>query len=79
MRRVFLPVEVECENNVPARVHWKGTMYRVQTLAECWVVETRWWVAEKRERRVYYRLYTDRAVLEVFRSGARWVLARISD
>lgn len=79
MRRVFCPVDVECQNSVPACVKWQGNEYRVRSLAECWVVETRWWAAEKRERRVYYRLYTDRAVLEVFRSDARWVLARISD
>jgi len=79
MRHIFLPVDVECRDSVPARVHWDGAEYRVQSLIECWVVETRWWADEDCERRVYYRLYTNRAVLEIFRTNTRWILARISD
>lgn len=79
MRHVFRPVDVECRNNIPARVHWDGVEYRVRSLIECWVVETRWWTDDDRERRVYYRLHTDRAVLEIFRTDDTWVLARISD
>ncbi|PEN12651.1 hypothetical protein CRI94_14145 [Longibacter salinarum] len=79
MRRVFSSIEVECRNDVPARVHWNDTSYRVESLVECWVVETRWWADADFSRRVYYRLYTDRGVLEVFRSGERWILARVSD
>jgi len=48
-------------------------------MAECWVVESRWWNASAFSRRVYYRLYTDRGVLEVFRSDGRWILARVAD
>jgi hypothetical protein len=79
MRRVFLPVEVQCCNDVPRRVRWNGRDYRVESMAECWVVESRWWTASDFSRRVYYRLYTDHGVLEVFRSDGRWILARIAD
>jgi hypothetical protein len=78
MRRVFLPVDVQCRNDVPTRVQWNGRDYRVESLVECWVVETRWWTDTER-RRVYYRLYTQQGILDVFRSDTQWVLARIAD
>jgi hypothetical protein len=79
MKRIFLPVDIELQDDVPVRVDWDGTTYRVKSLVECWIVETQWWTEAGETRRVYYRLYTDRGVLEVFEARTNWVLARIAD
>lgn len=79
MKRIFLPVDIEMQDDVPVRVYWDGATYRVKSLVECWIVETQWWTESGETRRVYYRLYTDRGVLEVFEARTNWVLARIAD
>ncbi len=51
--------------------------YRVREPLDVWVVQGRWWGEE--EKRVFFRLRTDRGEVEVYRSGERWVLSKVMD
>jgi hypothetical protein len=77
MRRRDTLAEVEMTGERITRVHCGRRVYRVERLLEAWVVQGRWWGCE--ERREYVRLLTDRATIEVYRSGATWHLARVVD
>lgn len=79
MKRVEAPitVEVEEESNQPRLIEWEGTRIHVSEMLGAWVLQSRWWGDE--ERRIYYRLSTSRGVMDVYRSGERWVLSRWID
>lgn len=51
--------------------------YRVREILDVWIYQSRWWANE--ERRVYFRLQTHRNVIEIYRSGDDWRLAKVLD
>jgi hypothetical protein len=77
MKRRFEPVEVEVTRGWPVVVRWNGKTHRVQHLVDTWVVQGRWWAEE--ERRVCFRVTTSGGMLDIYRSGDAWVLARAQD
>ncbi len=54
-----------------------GRVYRVRSMIDYWMVQGKWWADE--ERRVYFRVSTTGGIMDVYRSGARWVLASVED
>lgn len=72
-----IPIPVELDGRRPRRLRLGSRWHRVRDILEMWVVQGQWWHAE--EQRVYMRLATDRAVVEVYRTRDAWHLARILD
>lgn len=70
-------IDVSTEDGKPRRVHWHGRTWTVEHVADCWVIESKWWLEP--ERRVYYRLNTSGLTVEIYRSGKRWHLCRVLD
>jgi hypothetical protein len=70
-------VSVRTVRGWPVDVRRGDRTYRVRELIDVWVVQGRWWGEE--EKRVFFRLRTDRGDLEVYRSGDRWVLSKVMD
>lgn len=79
MRRINQSISVQADDSYPTEISWDGDLLHVEDLIKCWVYQTGWWNPEGGERRVYYRLKTDAGVVDVYRSGAEWTLARILD
>lgn len=77
MKNIFAPIEVTEERGRPRRIRWRGRVYHVLEMLEVWVYQSRWWSNE--ERRIYFRLWTSRGMLEIWRSGKKWILGRILD
>lgn len=77
MKRYDEPVHVELAGRRPTRIHRRGVIFRVQEIIDWWVVQGRWWSAE--ERRVHFRLLTDRGMMELYRRGDSWTLYRLFD
>ncbi|MEQ9104740.1 MAG: hypothetical protein RIE53_08585 [Rhodothermales bacterium] len=77
MKRRFEPIEVEVTRGLPVLVHRASRAYRVQSLLDAWVVQGRWWADE--ERRVCFRVATSGGIMELYRSGDQWTLARVED
>lgn len=77
MKSRFEPVEVEVTRGWPVLIRWNGKVHRVRSLVDAWVVQGRWWAEE--ERRVCFRVTTDRGTLDIYRSGDDWVLTRQFD
>ena len=74
MKFLNVPVSVEARKGVPCRIRWGRRTYTVRRLLDFWILQSRWWAAE--EKRVYFRLETDRGVVEVFRADDRERQAR---
>lgn len=72
-----VPIPVDAEGARPRRIRLGSRWHRVRRTLETWVVQGRWWHAE--ERRLYMRLATDGAVVEVYRARDGWHLARVLD
>lgn len=77
MKQILVPIEVSTAGGRPRLIRWNGRTYRVRELLDVWVYQTRWW--SKEERRVYFRLWTNGGILEVWKCGAEWKLSRILD
>ena len=79
MKRIEEAVEVEDRKGWPVRIQRGTRIYRVQKLVDVWVVQGHWWLEE--EKRVYFRVLTDKGVMDVYRrdiNGA-WVMAKLAD
>ena len=72
-------VQVECQNGRPVRIIQNERTYRVQSVIECWIYQSRWWAQEGPIRRVYYRVDTNRGVLDLYRTDQGWTLDRVLD
>jgi len=77
MKRYADPVEVLLSRGSPRRVRWAERIYQVQEILDFWIYQSRWWSSE--ERRIYFRLRTNRGTIEIWRSGEQWVLAGVED
>ncbi len=77
MHRRDLPVHVEMDGARLVRLRYGRSIHEVERLVEAWVVEGRWW--GEAERREYVRVLTDRATLELYRTGGAWRLSRVID
>ena len=51
--------------------------YRVQKILDVWIYQSRWWSDE--ERRIYFRLWTNRGVMEIWRSEGEWRMGKMLD
>ncbi len=69
-------IEVEEEEGRPTCLTWRRRQ-PVREVLDSWVVQGKWW--GKEERRVYFRVRTDSAVLEIYRGKTGWRLARTVD
>lgn len=69
MKSIREAITVEARKGVPCRLCWNGRTYRTRKLLDYWILQTRWWGRE--ERRIYFRLLTDRGVMEVYRATGR--------
>lgn len=79
MRRIDKPISVQVQDSRPARIFWNDEVCRVEELIKCWVHQTGWWHPEGGERRIYYRLKVDGGIVDVYRSGEDWRVARVID
>ena len=70
-------VVVSSSNGRPRLIRHGRRTYRVREMLDVWVYQSRWWGNE--ERRVYFRLWTNRGVMEIWRNGKEWMLSRILD
>lgn len=77
MKRVDRPVEASIKKGWPVRIKRENKFYATRQVVDFWIVQSRWWATE--ERRIYFRLWTDRGTIEVYRSGDSWVLSKILD
>lgn len=77
MKRVDRPVEARIKKGWPAFIKRDNKFYATRQVIDFWIVQSRWWATE--ERRIYFRLWTDRGTIEVYRSGDTWVLTKILD
>ena len=64
--RPNIPIDVDLQNGAPRRIRHDRRTYRVRRVLDFWVVQSRWWGLE--EHRLYYRLETDRGIIEVYRA-----------
>ena len=60
-------IDVDLQNGSPRGIRLGKRVYRVRRVLDSWVLQTRWWGRE--EKRVYFRLDTDRGVIEIYRSA----------
>jgi hypothetical protein len=77
MKRACTPVEVVQDGERLREVYAGKRCYRVDRILEAWVVEGRWWAGE--QRREYMRIKTEGPVIELYRSGLQWRLAKVYD
>lgn len=77
MKLLNLPIQVDAPSGRPERIRWKDRILPVRQTVDFWVLQSRWW--SKHERRVYFLVDTPRGQAEIYRSGERWILARIFD
>jgi len=76
--KLFLDqIDVQCKNNIPTLVCWRGGVYPVEHILETWTSRTAWWSAD--EAREYMLLETTNGVMEVYRSANGWILSRLFD
>lgn len=70
-------IDVQCSNNVPTLICWRGGVYAVDRVLETWTSRTAWWSAE--DVREYMVVETSNGVMEVYRTAAGWTLSRLFD
>lgn len=70
MKSIHEPIDVDVRTGgrVPRRFRWGRRSYRVCRLIDYWILQTRWWGRE--ERRIYFRLETDRGIVEVYQTSS---------
>jgi len=79
------PVHVETDpDGIPLRVIWRGRLYRVTGVEDCWRYAGKWWLDGRGWHRAYFRVSArttsgGTVSLEVFRQGGNWVLSRECD
>lgn len=71
------PAEVLIHQRHLRQLRWRRKTFFVHAALETWVARSRWWDTD--ERRHYFRLQTNRGVLEVYRIGDQWFVSRIAD
>jgi len=85
MKQRLEPVHVEPdEQGRPHRLVWRGRLYRVTAVEDCWHYAGKWWLDGRGWQRAYFRVAVRSTSgvtmsLEVFRQGANWVLSRECD
>lgn len=68
MKSIHEHIDVDAAGSrVPHRFRWEGRTYRIRRLLDYWILQTRWWGRE--EKRIYYRLETNRGIVEVYRAA----------
>lgn len=77
MKRRTEEIQVRTARGWPVAIRRGGRQYRVRELLDVWVVQGQWWSDE--QKRVCFRLRTDRGIVEIYRSGERWVLSKVMD
>lgn len=90
MRRYNEPIDVEVDQgDFPRQVTWRNKRFCVCRTLERWRWAGKWWLLGTPQIRHYYRVevrylsrydlpYRDR-VIEIYRQGKNWVLARLCD
>ncbi len=77
MKRRSDDIEVRDVRGWPVEIRRDGRVYRVREMLDAWVVQGHWWGDE--EKRVFFRVRTDRGAVELYRTGGRWVLSKELD
>lgn len=82
MKRLDIPIQVLCENNLPKRFKRQNKTYSVERVENRWKLRGKWWIAE--EDRHYFRIQTQFGQALIYhRSGKKvtdeWILAEIFD
>ena len=77
MKRVDRPVEAIVKKGWPSHIERESKVYITRQVVDFWIVQSRWW--SKEERRIYFRLWTNRGTIEVYRSNDLWVLSKLLD
>ncbi len=70
-------IDVIARRGRPRLIRLGERVYHVRELLAVWVYQSRWWSRE--ERRIYFRVRTNRNVLEIWQSGGEWRLAKVLD
>ena len=81
MSRLEIPLKVEPALGRPRRICVDGHWYGVRSILDGWVVRSRWWGhdEERHYLRMDLRSASDARVIEAFRVGPHWSLARVLD
>ncbi|MFH1567581.1 MAG: hypothetical protein ABIL09_06220 [Gemmatimonadota bacterium] len=77
MKAYGVPIQVQAQNGQLISLEWRRRTCRVNRILDRWILQSRWW--EREEKRCYYLLHTDLGEMEIYRSGAGWVLSRVLD
>lgn len=77
MKRRSDDIEVREVRGWPVEIRRDERVYRVVEMLDVWVVQGHWWGDE--EKRVFFRVRTDRGAIELYRTGLRWVLSKELD
>ena len=77
MKRIGEEIEVRTVRDRPVAFRWRRRHYTVRETIDTWILQGKWWVRE--ERRVYFKVLTDRGTMEIFHRDDRWWLSSIYD
>ena len=81
MRLYNEPIQTQ-GNPLPTSFHWRGRLFRIDSVVDHWVLKGRWWGQE--EQRTYYLVYAETpdttGYFEVCSSTCSgWLLVRVYD
>lgn len=75
------PIQVALSaNNVPSKFNWRGRIYRIKEVHECWRLAGAWWDGEA--ERTFFRVRTDKGgIYELCFDHGRsiWTMAAVQD
>ncbi len=86
MKQIHEAICVQCRDGQPQRLIWRGRLYQVVGVEDCWRYTGKWWLDGRGWRRAYFCI-TARHVggsgalisLEMYRQGGHWMLHRVLD
>jgi hypothetical protein len=86
MKQVREAIHVQSRGGQPQRLFWRGGVYDVIGVEDCWRYASKWWIDGKGWRRAYFCV-TARPVgrsgapvsFEMYRQGGHWILHRVLD
>jgi hypothetical protein len=78
MKILLDTIDVQCHNQVPTLICWRGGVYYVEHILETWTYRSDWWTG-KEDVREYMLLETSNGVIEVYNSNEGWKLSRMYD
>lgn len=79
-------VIVDTRGDLPIRLVWRGTPYRIESIERSWCAQTQWWLEPRRmgQCRAYFRVSLSSPskqslCVEIYRQRAIWLLCQVAD